>query len=182
MKGIVEEVGTALVKVRLPELDNLVTDWLPVMQPVTLGARAWLVPRKGSVVVLLPGLAGLDDAVVLGCLYNQVDTSPFSDPAILGIEADDGTLIQYDPQAHKLTIHKPDSIEIETTVIKVKGDLELTGKFTHTGDQQHTGNTSQTGDAAISGTTTLATLIVNGKNFLGHTHLLGSGNTGTVTP
>jgi phage baseplate assembly protein gpV len=57
IKGIVDSVGElGRVKVRLPEYEDLITDWLPVVQPLTFNAKMWAVPRKETQVVVLPYL------------------------------------------------------------------------------------------------------------------------------
>jgi phage baseplate assembly protein gpV len=44
IKGLIHEAGqNGRVKVLLPEYEDMVTDWLPVVQSLTLGARTWAV-------------------------------------------------------------------------------------------------------------------------------------------
>ena len=74
IKGTVKEVGeNGTVKVLLPEYGNMLSDWLPVLQSATLGARTWAVPRLDTQVIVLPGL-GTEDAVVLGAIYSDSGT------------------------------------------------------------------------------------------------------------
>jgi phage baseplate assembly protein V len=87
IKGIVTEVGeNARVKVRLPEFDDTVTDWLPVAQCLTFDAKCYAVPRVNTQVIILPG-TGLEDAVVVGAIYSKPDPAPFDDAAIIGMVA-----------------------------------------------------------------------------------------------
>ena len=111
IKGVVSEVGgvkwdgadftheigmkgyNSTVKVFLPDYD-LTTDWLPVAQSLTLGAKCYAVPREGTQVIVLPG-NGIEDAVVIGAIYSKPDPPPL-DPdnqMIIGMVADDGTEI-----------------------------------------------------------------------------------------
>ena len=88
IKGIVAEIGeNATVKVRLPEYDDLITDWLPVAQSLTLGAKCYTVPRVDTQVIVLPG-QGIEDAIVIGAIYSKPDPAPFEDAAIIGLVAD----------------------------------------------------------------------------------------------
>jgi len=130
-KGLVEKVGVeenlGKVKVRFPHLDGLVSDWLPVVQPLNLGANAWAVPRKDTQVIVVPGEsphAGLEDAVVIGGIYSKVDKPPFDDTQtkVIGLVADDGVEISYDPTASKLTVKAPKEVYVEATDVNVKAE------------------------------------------------------------
>ena len=151
-KGIVTEIGEGgQVKVRLPEYDDLITDWLPVVQHLTLGARTWAVPRVDTQVIVLPGL-GTEDAVVLGAIYSQEDPPSFEDSAVIGMTADDGVCISYDPGASKLTIESPKLIKITATNIEIEADIKITGDSDITGGIKHSGDMEQTGNAKRTGT------------------------------
>lgn len=150
-KGVVEEVGTrARVKVRIPELDNLVTDWIPVGQALTLGARTYGVYRQGTQVAVIPG-QGLEDAYVSHALYSQADPAPWEDPQLLGMEADDGTQFLYDPGTSALTIKSPKLIEIEVEKFKLTGDMEITGNTKQLGNVEQIGTWKLTGAGTITG-------------------------------
>lgn len=157
-KGIVEEVGTgARVKVRLPELDNLVTDWLPCGQALTLGARTYAVFRVGTQVAVIPG-QGLEDAYVSHALYSQVDPAPWADPQLLGLEVDDGTQLLYDPSSRTLTIKAPQTIDIEVQTFRIKGEMLL------------------------EGTAKVQKLFVAGKDYTQHQHNPGPSQWPTTPP
>ena len=180
IKGTVKEVGeNGTVKVLLPEYGNMLSDWLPVLQSATLGARTWAGPRVDTQVIVLPGL-GTEDAVVLGAIYSDPDPAPFEDAAVVGIKADDDVVITYDPRESTLTIKSPKlikivatNIEIEADVklvgnsditgdVKLVGDSDVTGKIKHSGDMEQTGNAKrtgtldQTGAASITGALTVS--------------------------
>jgi phage baseplate assembly protein V len=166
IKGIVAELGKGgTVKVRLPEYDDLVTDWLPVVQAATLGARTWAVPRVDTQVIVLPGL-GLEDAVVLGAIYSQPDPPKFGDNAVIGMEADDGVELSYDPGASKLTIKAPKLIQIIATDIDIRADVKLDGNVAHSGDLTQTGSLTVTGAATITDDAAIGAI----PSFLAHKH------------
>jgi len=145
LKGIVSEVGAeGRIKVRLPEYDDLITNWVPVLQTLTLGARTWSVPRKDTQVVMLCG-HGMEDAVVIGSLYSKPDPAPFKDAKVIGMVADDGVTISYDPSASLLKIQSPREINIIATQINIQADINAQGNIVHQGKQTHTGDTTQTG-------------------------------------
>jgi len=161
LKGIVSEVGSGgRVKVRLPDYDDLITDWMPVLQTLTLGGRTWSVPRKDTQVVMLCG-HGLEDAVVIGSLYSKPDPSPFESKVVIGMVADDGVTISYDPAASLLKIQSPQEINIIATNINIQADIDVKGDITHTGDQDHTGALDHTGAVTHTGNTTQTGTLIN---------------------
>jgi phage baseplate assembly protein V len=166
IKGIVDSVGVnGRVKVLLPEYDGLITDWLPVVQPLTFSGKTWAVPRKDTQVIVLPGF-GIEDAVVIGSIYSSVDKPPFGDNAVIGMVADDGVTISYDPGASVMTIKSPKAINVEAKKITVKADVDLTGNVTHKGNVDLMGNINQTGTltntTVVTTTLTAGTLAVSG--------------------
>lgn len=135
-RGLVSEIdgATAMVQVELPDLD-INTDWIPVGQSLTLGGRGYVLPRKGSQVVILCGQAGLDDAVVLCGIYSKADPAPVSDPQLVCLELEDGTKISLDPNTSTVVVDTPGTLIAKTKrdlVAEVGGDLRATagGKAT----------------------------------------------------
>jgi phage baseplate assembly protein V len=157
LKGLVEDVdGRGFVKVRLPE-HGIVTDWLPVLQPLAHGAWDMALPRKGSQVALLPGL-DLDDAVVLGCIPSRADVPPVQDPMIRFLQFEDGTRIQYDPTSRALSIEAPAAVKVRCTT------FEITGKIGLQGDLEVQGNVQASGD-----------ILAGGRTSAHHTHPVSGG-------
>ena len=92
VKGLVAEIGEGeylgKVKVRFPQLDGLVSDWLAVLQSLTLDAKTWGMPRKDTQVIVMPGESPMfEDAVVMGAIYSKADKPPLSDVKIIGMVA-----------------------------------------------------------------------------------------------
>ena len=104
--GIVNaiEPGTCRVRVQFSELDGVVSAWLPVMQKKTLKDKQYWLPDLGEHVVCL-----LDEnqefGVVIGAIYSDADAPPVSSGDKYHVTFDDGTFIEYDRAAHKLTAH-----------------------------------------------------------------------------
>ena len=183
VKGIVESVGKGVnqgageslgkVKVRLPEYDNLVTDWLPVLQGATLGAKCHIVPRAGTQVIVLPG-QGLEDALVIGSIFSQPNPSPFGgrgkEEAMIGMVADDGTEISYDPGKSILCIKSPKEINITATKFNLVGDMDIKGDIRHSGDSDQTGKARLTGDMKHVGDLETNKAVIGGINFATHRH------------
>jgi len=139
-------------------------------------------------VAVLPG-TGLEDAVVLGAIYSRPDPPSFEDGAVIGMTADDGVEMSYDPGASRLTIKSPKLIKIVAAQIdieadvRLKGDSDITGGVRHRGDAEQTGGMKrtgtleQTGDAKIAGRATItgdATIGPKGFTFETHKHTPGT--------
>jgi phage baseplate assembly protein V len=116
--GIVEAVDAAKAKVRVqfPDRDNLVSDWLPVGQRKTLGDFDYWLPEVNTQVVCLMD-ENLEAGVVLCAIYSDADVPPAASADVFLKRFKDGTMLQYDRAAHKLTVD-------------VKGDIEATATGT----------------------------------------------------
>jgi len=173
LRSVGEEMHDS-VKARLPEYNDFVTDWLPVAQCLTYDAKCYTVPRVNTQVIVLPG-QGLEDAVVIGAIYSKPDPAPFESKVIVGMVADDGVEISYDPDSGLLKIQSPKEINIIATDIKIKAEIDIQGNITHKGNVDQTGNVTQTGDINQTGNATHSGNVVIGgnANVTGMSTLLG---------
>ncbi len=112
---------TQRVRVRLPDLDNLRTNWLPVLTRKSLRDKDYWLPDVGEqVAVLLDGRG--EDGIVLGAIFSSADPVPVASRDKRHVRFDDGTTVEYDRAAHKLKIYCVGDIEIEAA-----GNLRLRG-------------------------------------------------------
>ena len=103
--GIVDtqDVATGRVRVRFPDRDNLLSDWLFVVVPWTQNNKTFRIPDLGEQVVCL--MDHLDeDGAVLGAIYSTVDAPE----GVVTKDKDrttyaDGTSIEYDRETHVFT-------------------------------------------------------------------------------
>lgn len=111
--GIVTAVDAAThrVRVRLPDLDDLETYWLPVLAARTHRDRFEHLYDVGDHVAVLLDPRG-EDGVVLGAIYSARDPAPGGSPDITRATFGDGTSVEYDRAAHRLTIRCVGDIEI----------------------------------------------------------------------
>lgn len=111
--GIVSalEVASHRVRVRLPDLDDLETHWLPVLTLRSHRDRIEHLPDVGEHVAVLLDPRG-EDGVVLGAIYSARDPAPGGGPDITSARFGDGTEVEYDRAAHRLTIRSVGDIEI----------------------------------------------------------------------
>jgi phage baseplate assembly protein V len=105
------DAATHRVRVRLPDLDDLETYWLPVLAARTHSDRFEHLFDVGDHVAVLLDPHG-EDGVVLGALYSARDPAPGGTPDITRATFADGTRVEYDRAAHRLTIHCVGDIEI----------------------------------------------------------------------
>jgi len=106
-----EQLGR--VRVRLPDLDDLETWWLPVLHAKTHQDRHWHLPDIGEHVALLLDGRG-ETGVVLGAITGERDRP--AEPSVdhHTVIFRDGTRIDYDRAAHRLTVQCVGDIVIES--------------------------------------------------------------------
>jgi len=133
-RGVVVAVDekTARVRVQMPDLDGLVSNWLPVVQPKTQKDKAYWLPDIGEYVVVAFDEEGeRSDGYVLGAIYNQKDTPPAASKDKFFVRFEDGTEIEYDRKAHLLRV-KAQTVIIEGNV-NIVGNLDVVGNIHATG-------------------------------------------------
>lgn len=162
----VDEVA-GMVRVRLPEMGNLRTDWLQVLQSKTLNDKHWCLPDLGEHVAVLLDNNG-DDGIVLGAVYSSVDKPPVASGNKFHIRFADGTTIEYDRDTHELAVEGPALIKLiaKTKVRVVASSIELEAD-----DISCKGNMSLAGDLAVSGNiSATGTIMDAGGNSNHHRH------------
>jgi phage baseplate assembly protein V len=124
-RGIVVAVDekTARVRVQMPDLDGIVSNWLPVLQHKTHKDKAYWLPDIGEYVIVAFDEEGEhSDGYVLGAIYSEADKPPITDKNKYFIRFSDGTEIEYDRKQHQLRISVKGNITIEATGnIVIKG-------------------------------------------------------------
>lgn len=101
--GTVSASKPGFARVRLPDLDNMRTMWLPIAYPKTLQDQCcWTYDHGEHVAVLLDARG--EDGVILGAVYSDADKPPMTDPNKFAVRFKDGALLEYDRGAHVLTV------------------------------------------------------------------------------
>jgi phage baseplate assembly protein V len=129
--------------VKFPEDDDLQSDWLPVVVQRSLGDRfAWPLKEDEQVVCLMDD--GCETGVIIGAIYSDPDP-PAGEATTdkFRIDFEDGTWIEYDNASHKLKANVEGEAEVKCTVMKLDGDLQVTGTI------EAIGNISS--DATVTG-------------------------------
>ena len=169
--GTVAAVDAArhTLRVTLPALENLQTDWLPMLTPAALGNRFYSLPGVGALVVCLLDAQG-ESGAVLGAIYNDADPTPASNADLHVLQYSNGTRIEHDRstgnvlvktsgkvlvQANEATIDAP-----ETTTT---GNLLVQGSFTYQGGMMGSGGAGNA--AQINGNISITGNVEAGGNI-----------------
>ncbi|HIW78270.1 MAG TPA: phage baseplate assembly protein V [Candidatus Bilophila faecipullorum] len=169
----------------------LVSGWLPVLTPRASADMAFDLPDVGDQVLCLFLGNGLEDGFVLGSMYGA-QTPPVASGDKFHRTFSDGTTIEYDRKAHKLTASVKGDVEANVTGnIEVRlqgnGKVEAVGALDMTSAAKIGLNTpALTMGGAKGGGTNAETqgnirhrgnihvtegdVTVNGISFLGHVH------------
>ena len=126
--GIISDSKPGFAKVIFPQDDNIVTDWLPICVPFSLGDKiVWSLKINTQVACMMD--EHCEEGIILGATYNDEDIPP--NDADFEIEFEDGTKITYDKTAGelkanvqgKITALATGDIDIESSegAIKAKG-------------------------------------------------------------
>ena len=155
------------LRVTLPALENLQTDWLPMITPAALGNQFYSLPDVGERVVCLLDAQG-ESGAVLGAIYNDADPTPASNAELHVLQYRNGTRIEHDRstgdvrvttsgkvlvQASEVTLDAPQTTT--TGNLLVQGSLTYQGGMTGSGGKgaaaQINGNIRITGDVEAGG-------------------------------
>lgn len=101
--GTVSASKPGFARVRLPDLDNMRTMWLPIAYPKTLQDQCCWTYDNGEHVAVLLDARG-EDGVILGAVYSDADKPPVTDPNKFAVRFKDGALLEYDRGTHVLTV------------------------------------------------------------------------------
>jgi phage baseplate assembly protein V len=177
--GIVYEIDakTARVRVIFPDLDNMVSGWLPVVMPCTLEDRFYALPVKDSLVTCLMD-ENFEDGRVIGAIYSEADPPPVEDENKFVKLFADGTQIEYDKNLHKLTADIKGSADViaENTVTLTCPTVNIASIVNIEGNVSMIGNVSITGPLETTDNITSgADVLAGGISLTGHTHPGDSG-------
>jgi len=132
--GDVVEVNpqTHRVRVKLKGRQNMTTDFLPVLVPMSYKDKVYALPKVGDTVLCLFLPYGIEDGFVLGSFYTLNEEKPANDENIHVIEFEDGTRIEYDKATHKLSVNIPQG-EAYITVQNGNGNVYINGNLVVSG-------------------------------------------------
>ena len=118
------------VRVVLPALENLQTDWLPV---ITLGAggnQFYCLPDISALVVCILDKQG-ESGVVLGAIFNEDDPVPATSRDLHVLQYSNGTRIQHNRKTGDILIKTSGMVTIEADCV-IQKTLTVNGLLTYT--------------------------------------------------
>ncbi|HDM8357351.1 TPA: phage baseplate assembly protein V [Yersinia enterocolitica] len=198
MSVVTRQVGTVSAvdadrvqaRVRLPECDNLRTNWLNVLQRNTQNNKDYWLPDVGEQVEVLLDANG-EDGVILGAVYSDVDKPPFGNKDVRGTTFSDGAEFSYNRASHTLIIRggiehmviecsadvmvKTQKATIDSPQTEVTGDMLVRGKLTYEGGMAGSGGEGAAatiqGNVEIEGNAhSTGSMLSDGDNSNHHSH------------
>lgn len=101
--GIVSTSRPGFARVQFPDIDGMVSDWLPVVYPKTLKDKAiWTLDAGEHVACLMDGW--MEDGCILGAIYSDADAPPAVGPDAFRTQFADGGVIEYDRKLGALSV------------------------------------------------------------------------------
>lgn len=129
--GYISEIDAAkgLVRVKFPDRDGIVSNWLPVSVPFTLDNKAEFWPKVNQNVWCVMD-ADFENGVCAGSIYDAENEPEIGDENIQAVTFSDGTQVKYDIENSVLTIDCAGDV-----IVKASGDITLdNGEVTVKGD------------------------------------------------
>ena len=118
-------------RVKFADISDKISDWLPLLSTNTHADKyEGLLDPDEHVVCLMSG-QGDEFGVILGSIYDSKNEPPFQSGNVHTHTYSDGTMIQYDRSASKLSVHCVKDIEIEAdadVTIKAGGNITIDAK------------------------------------------------------
>ena len=169
----VDEAGHNL-RVKIPALEDMETDWLPMATPAAGGNQFYSLPDEGEQVVCLLDARG-ENGCVIGAIYSAADKPPASSKDKWVRRFKNGTIIEHDRKTGDVLVQTEGTVTIDAPNTEIKGNATVHGLLTYlSGMSAGNGNGGST--AQISGNVEVeGDVVINGISFLGHLHTGDSG-------
>lgn len=102
-------------RVRLPDGDGMVSAPLRIVQRRTLKDKDQCFPDVGEHVACLFAGQGMEQGLILGAVYSTADPAAGQDAHMGYYQYEDGTILSYDRNAHKLVANVQGEVEVKAT-------------------------------------------------------------------
>lgn len=125
--GTVSEADYAEARVRV-QIGKITTAWLPWLTRRAGVSVDWWAPEIGEQVMVISPSGEPAQGVVMPALYSDAHPAPSSDENIRRINFGDGSFVEYDNAAHKLsvTVQGGDAVVIVTGNLTAAADGDAT--------------------------------------------------------
>ena len=135
-KGQISTIDPATCRARVAfdDLDETVSNELPICQRRTAGTKHYDLPEIGEHVLCIFDPSGEEQGWVLTSFYTLSNLPENIGEGRYITEYSDGTIIEYDTKKSKLTLIGAQSLEIEAQSIAIKGNIVVQGSVAASGD------------------------------------------------
>lgn len=143
--GEVVEVDEELhrVRVKLPDRDNVVTGFLPVLVPFAHQRYTYSLPKVGDTVLCVFLPHGLEDGFVVGAFYHRREKPPLVGEEKVYGRFVDGAEVEYDEGTSRFRVETPGEVALKADVIveeartvQINGDVVISGNLFVSGNIQ----------------------------------------------
>lgn len=138
-EGIVVETRPGFARVRFPDIDNLVSAWLPLVVRKSLNDKECLTLDAGEQVACVMD-EYFDGGCVLGAIYSDADKPPVESTDKVHFRFFDGGTFEYDRATGTLTIVATGRVNVTAPEITCNGKLTVNGNVQVNGDINATGS------------------------------------------
>lgn len=117
------------VRVSQPDKDDLISDWLTIVQKSTVGIKDFWLPQLGEQVLFSTLPNGTSKGFVHGSFYSKGTPPPTTSEDARHTTFADGTVIEFDSSNSTLTIDSKGPVDLKTkgpVKIDTEDDVELT--------------------------------------------------------
>ena len=126
----------ATARVRFLDMDEETSYELQILHFHTYRDKTFWMPRIGEKVVCL--MLNLTDGFIVGAFYHKDCSAPTDNGDKVVITFEDGTIIQYDKSAHKVTINCIGDVDITVNggngYVTINGNLYVSQNITAKGE------------------------------------------------
>ncbi|UOO82761.1 phage baseplate assembly protein V [Uruburuella testudinis] len=129
MVSAVDEAGHNL-RVRIPALEDMETDWLPMITPAAGGNQFYSLPDEGEQVICLLDARG-ENGCVIGAIYSTADKPPASSKDKWVRRFKNGTVIEHDRSSGNVLVKTDGVVTIDADTV-VEKTLTVNGLLTYT--------------------------------------------------
>lgn len=157
------------LRVTLPALENLQTDWLPMLTLAAGGNQFYSLPDVGELVVCLLDAQG-ESGAVLGAIYNDADPTPASNAELHVLQYRNGTRIEHDRSTGDVRVTTSGKVLVQASEVTLDapqttttGNLLVQGSFTYLGGLTGSGGAGNA--AQINGSISITGNVEAGGNI-----------------
>lgn len=157
------------LRVTLPALENLQTDWLPMLTLAAGGNQFYSLPDVGELVVCLLDAQG-ESGAVLGAIYNDADPAPASHADLHVLQYSNGTRIEHDRRTGDVLVKTSGKVLVQASAVTIDaptttttGNLLVQGSFTYQGGMMGSGGAGNA--AQINGNISITGNVEAGGNI-----------------